>query len=195
MSATKLTKYLQSNPSVGIPPVSQKLAVPVVLSDSKGVRLQNQVQSPVAQNIVWWAKKSRTTQEGLTWLRSNIQQKLTLLGNIHIYVWLATCDLTHKTSGGRIALSAVDNTTEIIDTYKQFIDLSNSHPNCKLTFLEIPAYSISRWNKRSGAKPEQLSVFDQQDIDLLARVDSLNSRIKQLNSQLGVHAPNFNKDL
>ena len=100
MSVTKLTKYLSNNPPVVIPTHSSKISVPVVLSDSKGLCLQSKVSSRVENNILWWSERSRTTQAGSEWLKENLPNKIRLLGNIHLYIWLGTCDFTSKSKGG-----------------------------------------------------------------------------------------------
>jgi hypothetical protein len=40
------------------------------------------------------------------------------MGNIHLYVWLATCDLTSKTTGGAVSLNPIDQTQDILEQYQ-----------------------------------------------------------------------------
>jgi hypothetical protein len=67
-----------------IPAQSQKLRVPVVLSDSKGLYLKSSVSQRVEQNILWWCESSRRTSKGVNWLKENLPRKIRLLGNIHL---------------------------------------------------------------------------------------------------------------
>ena len=146
MSVTKLTKYLSNYPPVVIPTHSSKIRVPVVLSDSKGLCLQSKVSSRVENNILWWSERSRTTQAGGEWLKENLPNKIRLLGNIHLYIWLGTCDFTSKSKGGTVSLYPTDTTQHILDQYQQIIRLMSDYPQSSITFLEIPIFSIARYN-------------------------------------------------
>ena len=80
----------------------QSRKVTALLSDSKGPYLQdwvssNSKDSEVKQDIKWWWKRSRTTPEGLIWLTRKFNRKLRSYGDLHIYCWLGSCDLTGKT--------------------------------------------------------------------------------------------------
>ena len=86
-------------------PRGQKILVPVVLSDSKGLRLKREVDSTVECSIVWWCKAGATIENRITWLKENIKGKLRLLGSIRLYVWLGTCNITSKDKNGYIALT------------------------------------------------------------------------------------------
>jgi hypothetical protein len=62
-------------------------------------------------------------------------------------VWLGTCDLTDY-DGRFVTLAAnKDIVDSLINTYQKCIDLLNPYPACKLTFFEIPPYSIIDFNK------------------------------------------------
>jgi hypothetical protein len=58
-------------------------------------------------------------------------------------------------------IAGTQPSTVITNLFKQFIDLVNQYPNCKLTFLEVPHYSIVRWNITRGHR--QPEVFATQD--------------------------------
>ena len=163
MSVTKLTKYLSNYSPVVIPTHSSKISVPVVLSDSKGLCLQSKVSSRVENNILWWSERSRTTQAGGEWLKENLPNKIRLLGNIHLYIWLRTCDFTSKSKGGTVSLYPTDTTQHILDQYQQIIRLMSDYPQSSITFLEIPIFSIARYNqsvynKRNKRKKEKHTI-------------------------------------
>jgi hypothetical protein len=67
------------------------------LSVSKGLYLK----SIVSQSGTNYPMVVRVEQE-------NLPHKIRLLGNIHLYVWLATCDLTSKTKGGAVSFNPID---------------------------------------------------------------------------------------
>jgi hypothetical protein len=46
--------------------------------------------------IVWWCKKGAKIEGSLAWLKRNIDRNLQNLGDIALYVWLGTCNLTSK---------------------------------------------------------------------------------------------------
>ena len=118
MSLAKLNKYLNKYSAAVIPAQSQKLRVPVVLSDSKGLYLKSSVSQRVEQHILWWCESSRKTSKGVNSLKENLPRKIRLMGNIHLYVWLATCDLTSKTTGGAVSLNPIDRTQNILEQYQ-----------------------------------------------------------------------------
>ena len=70
MSETKLSKYLQK--TVVNVPAGPRLRTPVILSDSKGFSLRNQITHPFDNNIVWWCKKGAKIEGSLAWLKRNI---------------------------------------------------------------------------------------------------------------------------
>ena len=63
----------------------------------------------------------------------------------------------------------------------------NQYPNCKLTFLEVPHYSIVRWNTTRGHR--QPEVFATQDNTLHGQIEAINQVIHTLNREQGVRSP------
>ena len=75
----------------------------------------------------------------------------------------------------------------------QYIKDTYLSDNVLLTFLHVPYYSISIWNKTKGHKnPEK---FPCDDNTLTERIDSVNDYIDNLNSEINSHSPKFNQDL
>ncbi|CAC5370325.1 unnamed protein product [Mytilus coruscus] len=193
MSLNKLHKQL-SKPEIS--PTNTRAYTPVLLSDSKGIKLKNKVFSdhPVTQHIHWWCKGGETFQNRYDWLKANLSSKLTTTGNIWLYVWLGTCNLTQK-DGRYISLRSTDNSTvdKCVEYIQKIINLKKEHPSCKITILEIPIYSISKYNKSlRHPSPEQ---FESQDKQLEEQVHTLNSYIRNINSALGVYSLQFSTDI
>jgi hypothetical protein len=49
--------------------------------------------------------KEEPTYKNYYSLEKNIKSKIKELGNIHLYIWLGTCDLTTKNKDGTISLA------------------------------------------------------------------------------------------
>ena len=194
MSLTKLQKFL-NKPE---PPTPNNINYsPILLSDSKGIRLRDQViaNHPVTRHTRWWCDSGASTQRQYLWLKRNLDRQFPNTGTAWIYVWLGTCDLTQKDKK-YIAIRSPESDTSIetiLEYIQKIIDLIKEHPGCKVTILEIPVYSIVSWNKHSGHKnPEK---FTEQDSQLENQIYKLNGQIRQLNTQLGVYSPQFTTDL
>ena len=122
MTEKKLQRYLKKNLE---PPSGQKTHIPVVLSDSKGERLSRVVSSNniVESSIIWWYKKGDTIEKRYEWLSENLSSKLRLLGSIHLYIWLGTCNLTTIDKNHYISL-----TTDPEATLKNIIEYYHKIP-------------------------------------------------------------------
>ena len=149
---------------------------------------------PTEKEVIWWAKSGQTCKEGYKWLKSNLRSKTKKLGNIWIYVWLGTYDLTSKNKK-YIALTAEDN--QAVDIAYEYLlkiaALVKDYLSCRITILEIPIYSIKDWNQRKGHK--NLDEFIEQDKKLETQVYSLSGKIRQINETNQTHSPNFSTDL
>ncbi|CAG2233385.1 unnamed protein product [Mytilus edulis] len=191
MTEYKLLKYLREPI---IPPPGQRVLTPVVLTDSKGYWVSKHCTIPTENTIKWWFKSGRTSAQGLEWLRSNLDSKIGQLDNISLYIWLGTCDLTTY-DGKYIALRSEEQDTikTLTDNYQHIIELFRNYPGCKLTFLQLPPYSIYAWNKYK--QHPELKQFIEQDIKLLKQYTEINEHISKLNRTLGLISPNFASDI
>ncbi|CAG2207576.1 unnamed protein product [Mytilus edulis] len=186
MSNKRLIDFLQKEDK---PVQGRRVLTAAVISDSKSKYLQNYI-GPTNQHIKWWHKSGDDIQHRLRWLKNNIDIKIQQYGNIHFYIWLGTCNLTKREKKGQISIANTNTqeaVQEIAELYANFTQLVKKHPGCKLTFLEVPHYSIVRWNTSKGHKNPEL--FTEQDITLRQQVEELNLKIHSLNSELGVHSP------
>lgn len=81
----------------------------------------------------------------------------------------------------------------LLSNLDKIVELFQRYPESKITFIEIPVYSIYEWNKsRNYTDPNQ---FLAQDEKLLKQVLRVNDKIRELNTTLNSRAPNINADL
>ena len=90
-----------------LPPLRQPVHTPVLLADSKGFNLQQQVQVNPESFIQFWCKSSATAENRLQYLQVNLGGELNTLHNITLYAWIGTCNLT-KREGDFIYLRSRD---------------------------------------------------------------------------------------
>lgn len=192
MTEYKLLKYL-SKP-FDIPIIGERKLTPVIFSDSKGRYLERSVATPFEQQFKWWCEKSRTSTKGLTWLRDNLDEKIGRLHKIHAYIWVGTCDLTVYNRG---YISLRSDTHESIDillsNLHKIVELFQIYPDSKLSFLEIPIYSIYEWNNYQ--KHPDVNQFLAQDELLIDQIHRANIQIKDINILLNSRAPSLNADI
>ncbi|CAG2226102.1 unnamed protein product [Mytilus edulis] len=164
---------------------------------AKGTKLQSQFVHSQQSNITWWCQRGRTIQQSIAWLKANLDTEIQLIGDIWLFVWIGTCNLTSIDKNTRyISLSSFDNTEiiqQITQGYKEIINLLAKYPNCRVTFLETPFYSIINWNTKQHHKDP--SVFSEQEHSLEQQVIALNKEVKAINTSLHSHSPDFNYDL
>ena len=94
MSENKLRKFI-ARPRTS--PVGDRKLQPIVLTDSKGNWLKRQISDEIENQIIWQAKCGARVEESTRWLKNNIANKIIRHGDIWLYVWLGTCNLTRKT--------------------------------------------------------------------------------------------------
>ncbi|CAG2233857.1 unnamed protein product [Mytilus edulis] len=212
MTEAKLIKYLQipRKPLTG----TQHLA-PIIISDSKGSYLRDQVVHSLDKNIHWQCKSGTTIQDQLKWLKTNINNKVKQVGDISVYIWSGTCNLTTRDKNGYISLrSTSDDTVQLIlDKFHECIDIVKKYPHSKITILEIPPYSIIKYNQKIASKinnkkqnnhkdsnnnhtdlvaqSDIIDKYTEQETQLQQQIVKVNDGIKYLNSTLGTKSPCF----
>jgi len=191
MSEHKLLKFLSKEVTLS---GGNRTHVPVVITDSKGSRLSPLCRSYIDSQIRWWFRKGRTTKQGLEWLRQNIHAKIAHLNNISLYVWLGTCDLTeYQPPFVYLCRNLDDIVLEVKSHIQDIVNLLQQYPACKLTFLEIPPYSIYLWNQKHCHT--ELQQFIAHDKQLLVHILELNRYIKETNDTLGTNTPKLSADI
>jgi hypothetical protein len=96
MSVNKLRIYLNTLPDSL---TGTQTLTPLLLSDSKGLYLEKHILPGVDQRIQFCCKNSRNTTKGLNRIRDHLDYKIGNLGDISLYIWLGTCDLTSYNKG------------------------------------------------------------------------------------------------
>ena len=198
MSVSRINKNI-SNLVPKLSLIGHLNKIPVVLTDSKGRYLKDQVQNVHPENkIVWWAKSGAGVEEQFAWLRENLQSEFVNLHSDHItlYIWLGTCDLTTKT-GEFIDLKSEDFSAgnRLCRFYRQIHEYISDYPNIRLIFLQLPCYSIYFWNLSHGhSDPEQ---FREKDKILANQLSEVNKYIRGFNSVLHpeINSVDFGLDL
>lgn len=188
MSENRLRKFIQSEYCT----VRNNLTfTPVLLSDSKGKYLKR-ASSTKKQNLKFYCKSGKDSSDILKWCKNNVHKLIHEFHRVHIYLWIGTCDFTKK-DGHYICKNENNPLRKIKENLCEIKDRFVSD-NVRITFLHVPYYSISIWNKQKGHQnPDQ---FKNDDFELNELVDSVNSYIDGLNEELGTSAsPKFNLDI
>ncbi|CAC5377920.1 unnamed protein product [Mytilus coruscus] len=157
MTEAKLIKYLQipRKPLTG----TQHLT-PIINSDSKGTYLRDQVIHPIDKNIHWRCKPGTTIQDQLKWLKTNIKHKIQRVGDISVYIWSGTCNLTTRDKNGYISITSTDDDTiqlildklhECIETQlqQQIIKINDGIKYLNSTLgIKSPCFSVHLQSRR-----------------------------------------------
>jgi len=191
MTENKLRKFI-SKPRE--PPSGKRTHQPIILTDSKGNYLKKYACHDVEKQIVWLPKSGAKIEDSTQWLKSNISKKIINYGDIWLYVWMGTCNLTSKNKKYISLKSENDEEVDkIISKCNEIIKIINRYPGTKVTFLETPVYSIKNWNESKGHKDP--NVFVEQDENLSKQIYTLNGKVREINNSLGTHSPDFSSDL
>lgn len=193
MSQSKLQKYIDRPLYFN----GRLTRQPILLSDSKGNYLKphSDLITQFHSNLDIQCRGGARFQDYYCWLRSNLHKKVNCYGDITLYVFLGTCDLTLR-EGKYIQLRHDDVTVAFaylkyhIDRYISFI---SQFPSVKLVFLEIPPYSIQAWNKSKGHRDPD--CFLSQDLSLYESISLVNEYIRIVNERTCVTSPRFKLDL
>jgi hypothetical protein len=77
----------------------------------------------------------------------------------------------------------------VIKGYNEIVEIvKKKYPNCKVTILELPVYSISTYNKVSD-------TFENQNTELSKQIFEINQNIRAINRSLHASSPEFSSDL
>ena len=139
MSENKLRKYLKRP----LPPIiGQQLYTPIVISDSKGKYLKDNCSTEIEHNIKWRCASIIYN----SWNRAFWQHP-----SLHLAWYVRPYSIWQNNKiyffGFRIRCNNRKKTTAI---FRKIIEITQKYSSCKLTFLEIPVYSIFEWNKYQG---------------------------------------------
>lgn len=171
----------------------ERILKPAILTDSKG-HIDRYASHNAERDILWWSASGENIEKRITWLKKNIARHIIRHGNIWLYTWLGTCNLTSKNKK-YITLTSDTNLEidNIIRKYEEIIDIINKYPGSRITILETPIYSIKAWNTKQGHKNPD--IFDDQDTKLQQQIHNLNGKVREINNRLGSHSPEFSSDI
>ena len=194
MSNSKLRKHSSKAARSEEPKKYSLQRTPALLSDSKGKYLKSvvNIQSSLEKEILWFCKSGASSTDTYHWLCRNINKLVE--SHVSLYVWVGTCDLTSKERSSRYI--SLRNPDQALRSLKSNLRKIKEHCilyEVPVTFIHIPYYSISRWNQAKGHQHPE--TFRDNDLKLTELVDSTNSFIDDLNSQLNTYSPKINQDL
>lgn len=169
---------------------------PVIITDSKGkhLRKHNTTADGTDHKIHWLGRKGFTSLDVVKFLSvSKLRSLLYHHRQISLYVFVGTCDFTSK---GKRFIQLKKPTDQALRSYFQNLEILKkrcSGNRIKLTFLQVPYYSIEAWNKTNGHKRSEL--FRDDDKLLSKVIERANADIDRLNKEVGAYTPQFNQDL
>ena len=167
----------------------------MIYTDSKGYSVGRHVDrnNQLEDSIVWRCQEGLKFKTGFDWLKEDINDLKDRYGTIHIYFWLGTCDLTSK-YGRYIHLNSnyVNDRRRLI---RQINLLANFcyRESVELTILEIPLYSIRRYNEKAGHNFPDLCA--DQDEHLAQQLEIINQEIREINDINYKVSPRFTLDI
>ncbi|MCG7867917.1 MAG: hypothetical protein JAY74_16355 [Candidatus Thiodiazotropha taylori] len=193
MSDNRLQKYID-RPL--IPPGRLKRQC-ILISDSKGnyLKSHSDLIDQFGYFIDFQCRPGARFADYFCWLNLNLHKKVRQYGNIVLYVWLGTCDLTCR-KGRFVELRHTDDISAVLylkNQINRYLKFVASFSSVKLVFLEIPPYSIVEWNKSKGHRNP--GSFQSQDLILYERICHVNDYIQEVNETKTVNSPRFHLDL
>ena len=170
---------------------------PIIISDSKGRYIQDQITTEQSLGIKFISKKGWKIQSCIDWVEDNLKYyRSTTAGKHIVCIWLGTCDLTDLNKKSRLLTLNANNDSNVRYLRRKFIELKqiikNILPSTKVIILEVPTFSIQRWNVNRG-RPNS-DEFIEQDESLWSQIEQLNEYIRELNRG-STPSPKFNQDL
>ena len=182
---------------------------PIFLSDSKARYIQSHVYfiKQFGYEIEFNFFGGARFWNYFIWLQKNLASKVEKYGDIVLYIWLGTCDLTVKHTeyqnvGNKVKkLQYIDlrHTSDsfavnyIKEQVDKFIQYVSNFPSVKIVFLEIPCYSIVQYNKH--LRYPQSDGFLEKEYILNERIGIINDYIREVNLSSGLTTPRFKFDL
>ena len=85
MSLSRVNKHI-GNLSERLRHVGNLRKIPVVLTDSRGRNLEDQVnpESHPENKIVWWYRRGKGAEEQFSWLKENLQGQFGQVDDLHM---------------------------------------------------------------------------------------------------------------
>lgn len=151
------------------------------------------------RTIIWKCAKGRNSSEGVEYIRRNIDNWIRQYSSIWLYVQLGTCDFTTLTKDSHRYLNLdivpegeINHSAVSIRNFEKIAEIAQSK-HVKVTLIEIPYFSIKRWNiRRRHPRPH---IFERQDRNLSVIIRSVNEHIHRINRLNRIQSPLLNVDL
>ncbi|CAG2197890.1 unnamed protein product [Mytilus edulis] len=141
-------------------------------------------------------KNRQKVQQAIDWAEKELPSICHQHKNITFYIWLGTCNLTELNRTTRYISLVNQNDSNVRYLRRKFIELkeliTKIKPKSKIIFLEIPPYSIQRWNRSQGHKNPD--IFSEDDQTLQNQLYLLNTFIQEIN-QSAEKSPKFDLDI
>lgn len=193
MSDRRLTNQIVQ---LRLDPLVRPIRIPVLLSDSKSLSLQNQVTVYPETFIEFWCYPGAPAENRLDYLRRSLASHLQKLHPMTLCVWVGTCNLKTKHQNGRIELTGRDSNPayNLVNTLKDIYHFVRTFDqSVKLVFSHLPYYSISNYYKHKGNTNDE--QYKEDDYILQTQKDIVNHYINDTNRVLHSYTPHFPKDL
>lgn len=174
----------------------QAYSQPFIIADSKGKYIRKYITTEDVLNIKYFNKKGWKVQQVIDWAEENLKGLCEQYQRKTFYIWLGTCDLTEFNKTTRYISLGHQLDANVRYIRRKFIELKNyivqNIPKSEVIFLEIPPYSIQRWNKTQGHK--QPDIFAEDDQNLQDQLYQLNKYIREINNS-ETKSPKFEYDI
>lgn len=169
---------------------------PFIIADSKGEYIQEAITTEGLLNIRYITKRGWVVQQVIDWVEKNLKNQCESYKKKTFYIWLGTCDLTelNRTTGYISLRHQLDANVRYLR--RKFIELKTyileNINQSKVIFLEVPPYSIQRWNKYKGHKQPETFADDEQTLQ--DQLYQLNRYIREINES-EKKSPKFEYDI
>jgi hypothetical protein len=181
-------------------PKGNKIRHPLVLSDSKGSYLRNEVnyKNTTEKTIEWKCIPGADLYRLYMWLRDNLDRLVNKHKTLSVFIWAGTCDLTTK-RGKFISLVDKNNSGGAVHKFRENLEKITSlrrrysEDAVHITILEVPPYSIANWNTNKGHSDP--IIFQDEDNSLKTQVGQLNDIIRECNTSLSTNSPKLGLDI
>jgi hypothetical protein len=130
MSENKLRMFNKQTP----PLTGKKRLQPIVLSDSKGRYIEKFYRDSTEKQLIIISQSGLKAEESKQWLKRNIlvDRKIIEHGDIWLYIWIGTCNLTSKSKKYIALRSQANEEIEYIKTiFKEIIEIIETIPRIK----------------------------------------------------------------
>ena len=139
----------------------------ILISDSKGnyLRKHHDLISQFGYQIEFQCHGGARFYEYFYWLQKNLVNRVRICGQVVLYIFLGTCELTLKRAK---FIDLKHEKDENAVSYVQYqiqrcLNYVSNFPTVSIVFLQIPPYSIQAWNSSRGHRDPSSFSFQRSD--------------------------------